>query len=355
MNAAPINAARQTGAIAAALDWCRGAVRAWDRFWFTPQEPHTLAMLRILGGAMLLYTHLVWTLNLEAFLGPHAWLTRDTVALMNQTPDGRIYAWSYLAWTDSPAVLWPLHIAALVVLAMLTVGLWTRVTSVLALVITLSYCHRLTGSLFGLDQINTFVAMYLVIGPAGAVWSVDRWWADRRQSDRRGRATPPTAAVTTNIAIRLLQLHMCVIYLFGGISKMRGDAWWDGTAMWYGFANLEYQSLDMTWTVHAQWLLALLAHVTVFWETTYCFLVWPRLTRPLVLAMAVGVHFGIGLCLGMWTFGLAMIIGNLAFVAPQTVRGVVTWLCGPVTRWLGQNRAAPTEVMRSVVSGSLTP
>ena len=52
----------------------RGA-RAWDRFWFTPQQPHTLALIRIFGGAMLLYTHLVWTLNLEAFLGPHSWLT----------------------------------------------------------------------------------------------------------------------------------------------------------------------------------------------------------------------------------------------------------------------------------------
>jgi hypothetical protein len=297
---------------------------------------------------MMLYTHLVWTLDLDAFLGPHAWLTRDTVALMNQTPDGRIYARSYLAWTDAPAVIWPLHIAALLVLTMLTVGLFTRVTSILALVITLSYCHRLTGSLFGLDQINAFLAMYLVVGPAGAVWSVDRWLANRRLPDKRGKLAPAAPSVTTNIAIRLLQLHMCVIYLFGGISKMRGGEWWDGTAMWFGFANLEYQSLDMTWTVHAPWLLALLAHITVFWETFYCVLIWPKLTRPICLALAVGVHLGIGLCLGMWTFGLAMLIGNLAFVSPQTVRAVVTWLCWPITRLVSPQDVHQTEVMRSV-------
>jgi hypothetical protein len=28
----------------------------------------------------------------------------------------------------------------------------------------------------------------------------------------------------------------------------------------------------------------------------------------------------------MWTFGLAMIIGNLAFVYPEHVRAAVTWL-----------------------------
>jgi len=230
-----MKAAPTKGALAATLDWGRAVVAGWDRFWFTPQQPHTLAAVRILGGAMLLYTHLVWTLDLEAFLGPQAWLTRDTVALMNQTEGGRIYAWSYLAWTDSPALLWPLHIAALIVLAMLMVGLFTRVTSVLALIVALSYCHRLTGTLFGLDQINAFIAMYLVVGPAGAVWSVDRWLAARQAN-----LDPPAPAVTANIAIRLLQLHMCVIYLFGGISKMRGDEWWDGTALWYGIANLEY-------------------------------------------------------------------------------------------------------------------
>jgi hypothetical protein len=56
----------------------------------------------------------------------------------------------------------------------------------------------------------------------------------------------------------------------------------------------------------------------MLWETFYCALVWPRLTRPVCLALAVLVHGGIALFLGMITFGLAMIIGNLAFVSPQT-------------------------------------
>jgi hypothetical protein len=328
---------------AATLDWGRQVYRAWDRFWFTPAEPHTLALIRILGGAMLFYTYLVWSLRLAAFMGPTGWLPRETVALLNQTPDGSIYAWSYLAWTDSPAVLWTLHIAALVVLAMLTVGLYTRVTSILAFVITLSYCHRLTGSLFGLDQINAFIATYLMLGASGAVWSVDRWLAARR-----GELEPAATSVGTNIAVRLLQVHMCVIYLFGGIGKMRGDAWWDGSALWFGFANLEYQSLDMTWMVYYPWLVALLTHLTVFWETFYCFLVWPKLTRPIILGLAIGMHLGIGICLGMWTFGLAMIVGNLAFVSPTLVRATVHWLLRPLARLAGSPERMPSEILGSV-------
>lgn len=335
------------------LSWARRAVHGWDSFWFTPAQPHTLALIRILGGAMLFYTHAVWTIGLTAFVGPHAWLNSQAAALLNQGLNSRNYAFSYLYYVQSTALLWALHIAALVVFAMLTVGLFTRVTAVLAWIITLSYCHRLTGSLFGLDQINVFIATYLMIGASGAVWSVDRWLARRR-----GAAAPVPPAVSTNIAIRLLQLHMCVIYLFGGIGKMRGEMWWDGSALWFAFASLEYQSLDMTWTVRHRWLLALLTHITVFWETFYGFLVWPRLTRPICLALAVLVHAGIGLTLGMPTFGLAMIVGNMAFLYPETVRAAVTWLCRqPVANEpdLAAPRSVGSAADRDAGRGRTTP
>jgi hypothetical protein len=271
----------------------------------------------------------VWTLRLGDFLGPNSWLNADTSALINRSPNGANYAWSYLYYIESPGMLWALHFAGLAVFAMLMVGWHTRVVAVLAWIVSVSYVNRLTGTLFGLDQINVFIATYLMVGDSGGVWSVDRWFATRGEHWRDASGTQPR--IDTNIAIRLLQLHMCVIYLFGGIHKMRGETWWDGSALWYAFASLEYQSIDMLWTAKHRWLLATLTHVTVFWETFYCFLVWPKLMRPFCIAMAIGVHAGIGLFLGMKTFGLAMIIGNLAFVYPETVAALAAWFSGLVT------------------------
>ena len=59
----------------------------------------------------------------------------------------------------------------MVVLALFTVGLWTRVTSVLSLVVAVSFAHRVPAALFGLDQINVMLTLYLAIGPSrpGAV------------------------------------------------------------------------------------------------------------------------------------------------------------------------------------------
>ena len=149
-------------------------------------------------------------------------------------------------------------------------------------------------------------------------------------------------SVTANIAIRLIQVHMCVIYLFGGISKLSGNTWWNGTAAWYAIANYEYQSLDMLWLAYYPFVIALASHVTVFWETFYCVLIWPRLTRPIFLALAVAVHGGIALCLGMITFGLAMLIANLAFLPPEATQ----WMLSRAARF-----RSPTLAERPGASG----
>jgi hypothetical protein len=230
------------------------------------------------------------------------------------------YTWSYLWWFESPGALWSVHLAALVLFAMLTVGLLTRVAAVLAWVAALSYVGRATGSLFGLDQINVMLAMYLAVGPSGDAFSLDRWLKRRKV----GAALGVTPRWSANLAIRLIQIHMCVIYLFAGMAKLTGPAWWDGTAMWMAFGNLEYQSLDMTWMADWPRLMNLMTHVTVFWELSYWALVWPRLSRPVVLLLAIPLHMGIAICLGMVTFGLIMLVGNLAFVSPALVRSIFT-------------------------------
>ncbi|MBL9124991.1 MAG: HTTM domain-containing protein [Planctomycetaceae bacterium] len=297
-------------------DLFQGTLAGWNRFWFSAVDPATLGAIRLCTGAMLFYTHLVWTLGINDFLMPGGWL--DPAAVRMTQRGG--FAWSYWWYIQSPTLIWVVHLAGLVVFAMLALGLFSRIVSVLAFVITVSYTHRLTGALFGLDQINAMLAMYLMVGPSGAAYSLDRWRLARKEDVKLPPAPPSVGA---NLALRLIQIHMCVIYFFAGVSKLQGPAWWEGSALWGAVANLEYQSFDMTWLAAWPLTIAFLTHVTVLWEISYPALVWPRLTRPIVLAMAVPLHLGIAFGLGMMTFGIAMLFGNLAFVSPKVVRAVL--------------------------------
>jgi hypothetical protein len=314
--------------IAAARNYAAEVWDAWDNFWFAPTSPSTLSAIRVLAGAMLLYTHLIWSMDLEAFFGPNGWLSpqlMQDVRVSSNDPDGpgpltgkpRL-TWTHFSVVQSRGLMWTVHVLALAVFFLLTIGLFSRTMALIGFLFAVSYATRITpGAYFGLDKINTMLALYLMIGPCGARYSVDRLWRLRRGEPNE---VPPTA--TANLAIRAIQVHMCIIYLFSGIAKIQGEPWVIGEASWLSFGMLEYQSLDMTWLADYPLLLNVMTHATVFWELSYCALIWPRLTRPWVLLMAMFVHGGIALALGMPTFGLVMLIGNLAFISPKTVRKV---------------------------------
>jgi hypothetical protein len=285
----------------------------WNTFWYSPADPAPLGLIRILAGLMLVYTHAVWGLGLADFFGSTSWLSLSLV----RTLEAGQYSLSFWFWLPAQW-MWPAHIASLVILALFTIGLWTRVTSVLALVVALSYMNRVPAALFGLDQINVMLALYLAIGPSGQALSLDRWLAKRWL----GPGAPAAPSASANLALRLIQVHMCVIYLFAGVSKLQGPSWWTGEAMWRAFASLEYQSLDMTWLAWHPWMVNFMTHITVVWEISFCVLIWKKLWRPMMLAGAVVLHVGIGACLGMWTFGLVMLIGCAAFLPAEAVHNL---------------------------------
>jgi hypothetical protein len=297
---------------------------------------------------MLLYTHLVLATDLQSFLGDQAWINNDTVRQLHDGAFGRSdMARSYLWYLSNPIVLWIHHGLTIAITAAYAFGFLTRITVPLAFALQLMYLHRLTGTLFGLDQIVSYSTMYLMISPCGSCYSVDAWLrgklAGRRAQSRKLQWLLPDAvpSVAANIATRLLQLHVCTIYLFGGLAKARGETWWDGMALWYAVGNYEYQSIDMTWLGAFPRVFSALTHVTLFWEIFYCALVWPRLSRPIVLAIAVAVHGGIALSMGMITFGVMMIGANMIFVEPE-------W----ILRWSRRKSPDPAAVDQKPVDRS---
>ena len=313
---------------------------AIQAFFFRPSSAHTLAVIRIATGGMIAYIHLIWMLNLESFMGPFALINNSTWKALHHGPVPD-YKWTYLALTESMSIIWCHELVACVAGLCLALGFMTRTFSILAWFTTLMTAHRMTGMLFGLDQVTIMLAMYLCIARSGSLWSLDSWLYRRFQNSYSQHAwlrhcsgilangcesTIPECWSNT-FATRLIQLHLCVIYLFGGLGKLRGEMWWDGSAMWFSIASYEYQSLDMTWTGHFSILSSMATHFTLFWEFSYCALVWPRWTRGLMLSFALLVHGGIALFLGMITFGLMMIVANAAFVSPACVK-----------RWLGLGR-----------------
>jgi hypothetical protein len=273
-------------------------------------------------------------------------------------------AWSVWFYVTDPDWMVVVHVTILVCVVLLMVGFCTRVTSVLAWAGSLSYMHRSSVQLYGLDTMLNIVLIYLMIGPSGAALSVDRllgrWWAKARprvigrwrafwgrffgRTSAEVSALPPppeapVPSVGANLAIRLLQIHTCIVYLMAGLSKMLGASWWTWKADWRVLANFEYAPMNnavYVWFLQTLCRNTFLKEVflsfgtvfTLFFEICYIFLIWRPATRRVMLFMALVLHGFIGMLMGLVTFSAIMLVMNMAFLSAAEVR----WLLWPFER-----------------------
>jgi hypothetical protein len=351
----------------------RTAARAWDRFWFRPADPTTLGLIRICCGLITLYVHLAYSFGLLQYVGPDGWIGKDTLQYMRYKQpifapgpgwspqpvpfsSGQYY-WSIYFHLSDPAVIAAVHAAIIVAILLFTLGLWTRVTSALAWLGAMSYVQRAPTTLFGMDTMMMILLLYLMIGPSGAALSLDHWLKRRREKRRLGLdklpALPPEPSVGANLAMRLIQVHFCIIYLASGTSKLLGSAWWGGTAPNLVLLNYEFAPFNVgayLWAIAEaskhRWLWELGASAGVVFtlvvEIGLPFLVWNRATRWLCVCGSVMLHTAIGLTMGLTSFSLMMLAMLLAFVPPEAVRHLLGWL-GEQASLLRPRSARPAE------------
>ncbi len=282
--------------------WAWQWVAAWNAFWFTAADPLPLAVVRICTGAILTWSCIVWLLDPDAFFGDRGWLPPTDVWRMNDQP----WQWSWYFAIPGPDAARVLAGISLVAAVLLTIGLATPLAVIVSLLGLVSATNRAPLNTFGLDDTLGMLLIGLAVGPCGARLSLD----ERLLGAGQGRGP----SVRANVSLRVIQVHLCVVYFFSGCGKLFGASWWEGTALWGAAANVQYRTLDLTWMAWHPLVVNALTLTTLFWEVGYAALVWPRLTRRVFLAIAVMVHLGIGLAMGMMEFGLAMITANLAFV-----------------------------------------
>ncbi|MBA4068216.1 MAG: hypothetical protein C0501_31845, partial [Isosphaera sp.] len=204
------------------------------------------------------------------------------------------------------------------------------------------YIHRTQQVLFGMDTMMNILLFYLMIGNSGAALSLDRliarYRAARASLARTGTIDPATRAflacpppsVGAGFAQRLLQVHVCFIYMAAGLSKLKGQSWWNGQAFWEVVVNPEFTLLHYGWyesmlrfwasykpLFHAVCIVSV--WFTLFIEISLPFLVWTRL-RWVILLLATAMHAAIGVLMGLNVFELLMIVMFLAFLPDRVIR-----------------------------------
>lgn len=301
----------------------RGITEGWRRFWFEPQPTSTLGVVRIAYGIVAL----LWTVSLAPDL--NTFFTRKGIV-----PTQPSVRWWFdpLQSYPSTTALYILYAVLIVACVCLLVGYGTRLASLVVFLGILTLERRNPFIFNSGDLLVRNLALFLVLAPAGASLSLDRWRKDRAHFWEHPARAP--------WALRLIQIQISVTYLATVWAKVRGTTWNDGTAVSYALRIGDLQRFRVPGFITHNIVAAnLMTFGTLALETSLAILVWNRKARPYVLSLGVVMHVLIALNIIVGFFSMAILTSYLSFIPPDTMTSVID----RARKRSGRKRAAPAE------------
>ena len=163
---------------------------------------------------------------------------------------------------------------------------------------------------YGMDNFMTIGLFYLMLSPL----------PDRLSLDWRLRDLRPKNPELLGFWRRVLQLHLCIIYFFSGLTKCLGSGWWDGSNVWRALIRPPFNVIDPEILVRWKDFLPLAGILVCLLESGYSFFIWSSRTRKIWLLGVCAMHLLIGVAMGMYLFSLVMIVLNVAAFGPDLFR-----------------------------------
>jgi len=285
----------------------------WWRIWFQDSRTSPLELTRMgIGFALLLHYGLATPYLFDLWVDG-GWMPRALA--VSDDP----WSLSLLFGATSPWQLAAFHVLFLFCCAAFMVGWRAAWVKWFVLIGQISYDHRNPMLFYGVDKILASLLLIMCLAPVGRAMSLDRVRALRAvKRVNLDAALPPYSSPWTGACIRLMQIQMAVLFFYSAISKLGGDDWWNGDALWYVFTTDEHYSRFLLHVLASQyWLVNVGTYGTILIEIAYPFLIWQRATRPYLLGLALFLYSQFAILMGLFYFSFVMMTGHMSFMRPE--------------------------------------
>ena len=264
---------------------------AWENFWWAPLDGRSLIATRITFGLSALGVTALRFWNLDLF-------NEKSLALKSEALDlADAYSRPYFSWNFWPdSLALPMQIILMILLLLFTIGYTRRPLIFAAWVIHIGFMQRNLSAGMGVD---TMIMVFLFYLSFCEVW---------KKSHYDG---------LTKVMVRMIQVHLAIIYFYTGLEKLRGATWWEGSALWLVFNNTQITLWDLTWIAHFPVVLALFAHATVMFEIFFPAFVTNPKTKFYWLGLGIFFHVGIAVTLDLWGFSGLMMSQYFLYIRSQ--------------------------------------
>ena len=303
-----------------AVERIEGRLLDW---FFTEASVMPLAVARIGLGLVAFWSTVGYLPHMEWLWGEHGFLAESLVSY--RTHPLRFH-------TD--AVFGTILVSS----ACLTIGLATRASGLvaaasMAILGSSGYSHT-----WGWGTVMPAVLAITALSPARNAWSFDAWWAARRGA--------PQPLLAPAWALRLLQMHVVVVYLSASWHRVNDRGWLHGEMVYAAFANGMYSRYPYVDPQPFKPIFWVLSHATEWLEVTAPVALWWRPTRTFYVFALMGLHLGLELSAIVGWWQPMMMVLLVVFLPPESLR-----------RWLPDAllpAGAPQRVQSGLGSGAWT-
>lgn len=188
----------------------------------------------------------------------------------------------------------------------LLLGFLSRPSAISTWFVHLSVVKSAGTAAYGVDNFTTIGLFYLMISPLPDRFTLDRNLLLRRVKDPQ----------LLGFFRRVLQLHLCLIYFFGGLAKCLGSGWWNGSSLWRSLIRPPFNIISPEILVHWKYIFPITGIAIWLLEISYPFFIWNRRLHGIWLTSICTMHLAIGLGMGMYLFASIMIVLNIAAFGP---------------------------------------
>jgi hypothetical protein len=274
-------------------------------FFNDPVSPAPLAIFRILIASFTLLQAILWYNDWLAFVGRDGWIQWEVSEALISSMTlhiARVYAFfSFLPITEDgfvTAFFWVYVVSALLLL----VGIFTRVFSFLVFLCHYILMCTVEVYVYGVDIFLQIALFYIMLMPVARMYSLDALL----------KRVPTVSSWEVTLSLRVLQIHMCMIYLSAGFEKMVSPDWWSGNVLWRSVVQPDFRQYDFTGLADKPWLFIALSWFTIIVESFYFICIWIPRVRVFWLFAILMLHAGICVFLGLWLFGLIMMLLSIS-------------------------------------------
>lgn len=294
-------------------DEMRKLCHAVNDFLYAPRDLMSLGLMRMILGFSLCGFYAVRLVDFDLLFTEQGYITYEGAKAL--FPD--FYRPLVHLFVQNETLSYFFHVSFLVALFLMGLGIGGRLLNVVCYALHVLFLNRNYAVVYGPDFLATVWLLCLcfiktepnltlrVLGSRN--WNL--LFQPRIQSD-----------LSSLLWHRLMQAHLCVVYLYGGLEKFRGQSWWDGSALWKVLGNGQYTQIDFSWLAWTPGVVALLTYFAAFWETFFPVIVWSQRARGYVLGMGILLHGGISIMMGLVFFSFVTVLGYFTFIDAEDIR-----------------------------------